>query len=337
MIQLDGSQGEGGGQILRTALALSLCTGEPFSITKLRAGRRKPGLLRQHLTAVKAAEQIGNATVSGAEIGSRELTFTPGTVRPGEYQFAVGTAGSAALVFQTVLPALLAADTASTLICRGGTHNPFAPPFDFLDRCFAPQLRKMGVGLELELVTPGFYPAGGGKFIARIAPAKKLKRLSLLKAGPLKQHRIQIYLAHLAEEIGLREKALLMKHFPSDEIVLRTDFPLTPGPGNVIVLEREHEYLTEIITSFGEKGVAVETVVRHLIEAHRAYLVSGAVVGDYLVDQLLLPMALAGGGEMISARPTTHARTNAEVIEKFLEVEIDFREETETTWRCVIA
>src|ERR1700722_437085 len=119
MIQLDGSQGEGGGQILRTALALSLCTGEPFCITKIRAGRKKPGILRQHLTAIKAAEQISNAAVSGAEMGSRELTFQPGKVTPGNYDFAVGTAGSATLVFQTVLPALLTGGKESILRCKG--------------------------------------------------------------------------------------------------------------------------------------------------------------------------------------------------------------------------
>jgi RNA 3'-terminal phosphate cyclase (ATP) len=336
MIQLDGSQGEGGGQILRTALALSLCTEQPFRISNIRAGRQKPGLLRQHLTAVKAAEEISDATLSGAEMGSRELTFQPGKVAPGNYDFAVGTAGSATLVFQTVLPALLVGGKETTLRCRGGTHNPFAPPFDFLDRCFAPQVRKMGAGLELELVTPGFYPSGGGEFSARITPAKKLKRLSLLEAGPLKRHRIHIYLAHLAEEIGRRERALLIKHFPPDEILLHTDFPLTPGPGNAIVLEREHEHVTEIITSFGEKGVAVETVVSHLIEAHRTYLTSGAVVGDYLADQLLIPFALAGSGEFITGNPTSHAVTNAQTISKFLDRKINFREETEKTWRCVI-
>jgi RNA 3'-terminal phosphate cyclase (ATP) len=337
MIQIDGSQGEGGGQILRTALALSLCTGESFRMTRIRAGRKKPGLLRQHLTAVKAAEQVGNATVSGAELGSGELTFKPEVVLPGNYQFAVGTAGSATLVLQTVLPALLTAGAASKLICQGGTHNPFAPPFDFLDRCFAPQLRKMGADLELKLETPGFYPAGGGVFSAKILPTVKLKPLSLLEHGAIKSRRVHIYLANLPEEIAKREAALLVKYFAPDEILPPyLDFPNSPGPGNVILLEKIHEHVTEIVTSFGEKGVPVETVVRHALEAYNAHQASGAVVGEYLADQLMIPLALAGSGEFICGHPSKHARTNGETIEQFLDVGIDFRKETETTWRCVI-
>jgi len=336
MIQLDGSQGEGGGQILRTALTLSLCTGQPFRMTQIRAGRKKSGILRQHLTAIQAAEAISDATVSGAEAGSRQLVFEPGKVNPGGYGFTVGTAGSAVLVLQTVLPALMLLKAESTVHCRGGTHNPFAPSFDFMDRCLAPQLRKMGVGLELKLVTPGFYPAGGGEFSARITPVKKLKQLSLLETGLLRHHRIHIYLAHLFKEIGLREKTLLTKYFPPTDILVHTDFPESPGPGNVIVLEREHEHVSEVITSFGEKGVAAETVVRHLVEAHRAYVASGSVVGEYLADQLLLPMALARGGEFISTQPSSHCATNAQTIEKFLDCKIRFSEETGKRWRCSI-
>jgi RNA 3'-terminal phosphate cyclase (ATP) len=337
MIQIDGSQGEGGGQILRTALALSLCTSEPFCMTKIRAGRKKAGILRQHLTAIKLAEQVGNATVSGAEVGSRELTFQPGKVKPGDYAFSVGTAGSTTLVLQTVLPALMTAEAPSTLLCEGGTHNPFAPPFDFLEHCFAPQLRKMGVGLELELGTPGFYPAGGGMFRAKILPTVKLKSLSLLEHGAIKSRRVHIYLANLPEEIAKREAALLVKYFAPDEILPPyLDFPNTPGPGNVILLEKIHEHVTEIVTSFGEKGVPVETVVRHAIEAYHAHQACGAVVGEYLADQLMIPLALAGSGEFICGHPSDHALTNGEIIEQFLDVGIDFRKETETTWRCVI-
>ncbi|HWH70147.1 MAG TPA: RNA 3'-terminal phosphate cyclase, partial [Candidatus Sulfotelmatobacter sp.] len=156
MIIIDGSQGEGGGQILRTALALSLVTGQPFRLERVRAGRQKPGLLRQHLTAVEAAKTIGCAEVVGAALGAQTLEFRPGPVTPGNYRFAVGTAGSATLVLQTVLPPLLIASGTSTLTLEGGTHNPFAPPFDFLARCFAPLLERMGPRLELELRQPGF-------------------------------------------------------------------------------------------------------------------------------------------------------------------------------------
>ena len=171
MLTINGSQGEGGGQILRTALAMSLVTGKPFRIVRIRAGRKKPGLLRQHLTAVQAAAQIGQATVEGAAIGSQELTFTPGEIRPGEYRFAVGTAGSATLVLQAVLPALLTAPGLSVLTLEGGTHNPFAPPFDFLHRSYLPLVNRMGPTVEARLERPGFYPAGGGKFVVTVEPA----------------------------------------------------------------------------------------------------------------------------------------------------------------------
>src|SRR5688572_7099138 len=165
MIRIDGSVGEGGGQILRTALSLSLATGTPFQIENIRAGRKNAGLLRQHLTAVLAAAEIGSAETAGASLGSTALTFTPKSVRGGEFRFAVGTAGSATLVFQTILPALLLAGTPSRVEIEGGTHNMAAPPFDFLKRTFLPVLRRMGANISLELKRYGFYPAGGGRLI----------------------------------------------------------------------------------------------------------------------------------------------------------------------------
>lgn len=140
LLEIDGAAGEGGGQVLRTSLSLALVTKKPFRIRNIRAGRQKPGLLRQHLTAVLAAGEVGNATVRGAELGSFEVTFTPGEVRPGGFRFAVGTAGSATLVFQTVLPALMLGSTPSRLVLQGGTHNKAAPPYDFLARTFLPLL-----------------------------------------------------------------------------------------------------------------------------------------------------------------------------------------------------
>src|SRR5690349_14635120 len=148
-IVIDGSSGEGGGQILRTSIALSLVTGKPFRIENIRAGRKKPGLLRQHLTAVRAAVAISQARVTGAELNSRTLTFEPSALRGGEYQLAVGTAGSATLVFQTILPALLCAPERSRVTVEGGTHNPGAPPFDFLAHTFLPVLRRIGASVQV--------------------------------------------------------------------------------------------------------------------------------------------------------------------------------------------
>src|SRR5689334_333662 len=175
MLKLDGSVGEGGGQILRTALALSALTGQPFEIEKIRAKRRKPGLLRQHLTAVRAATALCQAQVEGDSLGSMTLRFVPGDVKPGEYAFAIGTAGSATLVLQTVLPPLLLASRPSKITIEGGTHNPLAPPVDFLDRSFLPLVRRMGPRVRVQLERWGFYPAGGGRISVEIEPVQRLQ------------------------------------------------------------------------------------------------------------------------------------------------------------------
>jgi hypothetical protein len=168
MIRIDGSLGEGGGQILRNSLSLSLATGKPFRIENIRAGRERPGLLRQHLTAVLAAVEVGGAGVEGATLGSTAVTFSPGKVRAGDYRFAVGTAGSGTLVLQTVLPALLTADAPSHIAIEGGTHNSAAPPFDFLDRAFLPLIERMGPKVRLQFERFGFYRPAVDAFVRRL-------------------------------------------------------------------------------------------------------------------------------------------------------------------------
>jgi len=189
MLTIDGSEGEGGGQILRTSLALSLVTGRPFRMERIRAKGQKPGLLRQHLTAVEAAKTVGCGEVVGAEMNSQTLEFRPGSVTPGN---------SATLVLQNVLPALLTASDRSTLTLEGGTHNPLAPPFDFLARSFMPLIHRMGPSVGLELRNPGFYPAGGGRFHARIEPVRLTSKVPRAGRPPFYDHR----LARLAEATG---------------------------------------------------------------------------------------------------------------------------------------
>jgi RNA 3'-terminal phosphate cyclase (ATP) len=178
-VRIEGSFGEGGGQILRSSLSLSLVTGKPFRIENIRENRQKPGLLRQHLTAVQAAAEVGSAEVDGASLGSKALTFVPGKVRAGEFRFAVGTAGSGTLVLQTILPALITAAGLSRIEIEGGTHNPAAPPFDFLQRSFIPLIERMRPKVKLELERYGFYPAGGGRFVVEITPTDVLKPMKV--------------------------------------------------------------------------------------------------------------------------------------------------------------
>ena len=255
MITIDGSEGEGGGQILRTSLALSLVTGQPFRMERIRAKRQKPGLLRQHLTAVEASKIVGCAEVEGAAMNSQTLEFRPGPVTPGNYRFAVGTAGSATLVLQTVLPSLLTAPDRSTLTLEGGTHNPLAPPFDFLTRSFMPLIHRMGPSVELELRRPGFYPAGGGRFHARIEPVKRLSKIALTERDAILRRRACVWLSKLAAEIADRELAVVREElrWREDECEVEV-VPHPKGPGNALVLEIECEQVTAVFTGFGERG-----------------------------------------------------------------------------------
>jgi RNA 3'-terminal phosphate cyclase (ATP) len=333
MLTVDGSQGEGGGQVLRTSLALSIVTGQPFRIDKIRANRRKPGLARQHLTAVEAAAAVSGAEVEGAAIGSRLLTFRPGPVRAGEYSFSVGTAGSATLVLQAVLPTMLTAPGSSTIHLEGGTHNPFAPPFDFLRLCFAPMIERMGAQLRLELERPGFYPAGGGLLHARIEPPERLRGFELLERGELLERRVTASVAGLPESIADRELETARRELGWD----RSCFDLeliesSRGPGNVLTIEMRSEHVTEVVTGFGMRGTRAETVAIRAARAASRYLSSGAPVGPNLADQLMLPLALAGEGRYRTLEPTAHARTNAAVIRHFLETDLAFIDRNDGTW-----
>jgi RNA 3'-terminal phosphate cyclase (ATP) len=324
VLTIDGSQGEGGGQILRTALALALVTGTSFRIEKIRAGRQKPGLLRQHLTAVGAAVSVGSAEVEGAELGSPEIVFRPGSVKNGTYRFAVGTAGSTGLVLQTVLPALLTANGPSTLTLQGGTHNPYAPPFDFLARAFLPLLARMGPQVDATLERPGFYPAGGGQITVQVSPVTKLGALTLLRRGETIRRRARAIVSNLSERIAHRELRIVREKlgWQRDELEAEAlDASAgASGPGNVVMLEIESEHVTEVFTGFGQREVRAEAVAEQAVHDARGYLAAQVPVGAYLADQLMVPLALAGAGAFRTAPLSRHGRTNAEVIGQFLGV-----------------
>jgi RNA 3'-terminal phosphate cyclase (ATP) len=337
MITIDGSQGEGGGQILRTSLALSLVTGQPFRLEQIRAARKKPGLLRQHLTAVEAAKTVGTAELMGAALGSHTLEFRPGAVTPGNYRFAVGTAGSATLVLQTILPTLLTADGSSTLTLEGGTHNPFAPPFDFLANCFVPLIRRMGPVIELELRRPGFFPAGGGRFHACIAPVRLLARFDLLERGTIRARQARAIISKLPTQVADRELAVVREQLSWREDECSVEAVENPvGPGNALLLKIDAEHITEVFTSFGERGRSAEEVARGAAEAASSWLRAEVPVDEHLADQLLIPMALAGGGWFRTVKPSLHSTTNATIIQRFLPVEIRFEQETAIVWRVVV-
>ena len=334
MIEIDGSRGEGGGQILRTSLALSLVTGKPFRIDNIRAGRKNPGLLRQHLTAVNAATEISQAEVTGAAIGSKELMFAPNSVNSGEYAFAVGTAGSTTLVLQTVLPALLIANGPSRVTLEGGTHNPFAPPFDFLEKSFLPLVNRMGPVVTAKLERPGFYPAGGGKFSVMIEPVSGLKRLDLAGRGEIVNRRAIAIVANLPRSVAERELKLIARKMSwPTEWLHAAAAENSRGPGNVVMIVIESANVTEVFTGFGERGVRSEAVAERAVKEARRYLAVDVAAGEYLADQLLIPMAMAGGGSFTTLPLSRHSTTNIEVIGKFLDVAIEIEQAGERIWR----
>lgn len=327
-IELDGAQGEGGGQILRTALSLSMITGHPFSINGIRAKRAKPGLLRQHLTAVQAAAEICGAQVSGAALGSQALSFRPGPIKRGDYRFTIGTAGSCTLVLQTVLPALWFADGPATVVVSGGTHSPAAPPADFLMQAWLPVMRQMGVETELELLRHGFYPAGGGEVRARTRPVKALSGLNLEKRGTLLRALATSVVAGVPGSVAIRELECLADQLgklqcPGElQQEIRT-LHLNHGPGNVLMLVLEYEGATELCTEFGQKGVSAERVAYKLARKVQHYLDREGVLGEYLADQLVLPLALAGQGGFTTTDLSSHLLSNIGVIQYFLPVHFE--------------
>ena len=338
MLIIDGAAGEGGGQILRTALALAMCVGEPVRIVNIRARRARPGLRRQHLTAVQAAAQLAKGHVEGAEIGSREIIFTPGAVAPGEYRFAIGTAGSTTLVFQTLLPVLLTAAAPSRLILEGGTHNPLAPPFEFLQQAFLPLINRLGPRVEVRLERCGFYPAGGGRWLADIQPCERLQPLQLADRGAVLARKAIAICADLPEHIARRELQTVAERLRwSDQELEARILPPGSGPGNCLHLVIQSQHVTEVFTGFGERGVRAETVAERTVQRLQRYLAADVPVAEHLADQLLLPLALAGGGEFVTLPPSPHAVTNMAVIRRFLAVNFTVEALTPARWRVRVS
>ena len=338
MLSIDGSFGEGGGQIIRTSLALSLITGKAFRVCNVRARRDRPGLQRQHLTAVTAAAAIGGARVDGAHAGSKEFTFLPGAVTPGEYKFSIGTAGSTMLVLQAVLPPLMIADAPSLLLFEGGTHNVKAPPFEFIQKTFLPLVNRMGPNVSVELQRYGFYPPGGGRFNVYVEPSAELKRLDLLERGAILSERARALVVNLPAHVAERELAVASEQLGlmPDQLDLEQSANAISA-GNVFSISIESESLTEVFTGIGERGVRAEAVAARVVHEARRYLEVGAPVGEHLADQLLIPLALARGGSYITGTPTLHTTTNIEVIKKFLPVEITTTQLTEEVWKVEVS
>jgi RNA 3'-terminal phosphate cyclase (ATP) len=337
MIEIDGSKGEGGGQILRTSLSLSVAVGKPFAIRNIRAGRAKPGLMRQHLTAVKAAAEISGARVDGAEVGATAFTFRPGPVKAGDYVFRIGSAGSTSLVLQTVLPPLALASARSHVTIEGGTHNDNAPPFEFLTRCFLPLVRRMGFDVAAALKRPGFYPAGGGCIEVEIGPAGPFAPLVLEERGARISQMAEAVNANLPVTIAERELATVggLTGWPAEQLFIRAR-PDAAGPGNCVLLTMSYEHVCEVASAFGRVGATSEAVATEAVKNARDYLATDAPVGCHLADQLILPMTLAAGGRYITFAPSLHTRTNIEVTRMFVSKPVSLSEIGADRWLLTV-
>lgn len=332
MIDIDGSRGEGGGQVLRTSLALALITQRPIAIRNLRAGRAKPGLRRQHLACVEAAAALCKGTVRGATLGSKYLELVPGPLAGGVLEIDIGTAGSTTLVVQTILVPALVAGHALRAVIRGGTHNPMAPPFEFLERVFLPHLRAMGAPVSLTLARHGFATGGGaeraardrGELVLEVGACAGLAPIDVVELGEVTARSATAIVARLPAHVAERELAVVRDRlgFAARECTIR-DISGEGGPANVLLLEIERAGgLRELVTGFGEKGVRAELVASRACDELAAHLAAEVPVGEHLADQLLLPLAVAGGGRFRCAPLSRHATTNIETIGRFLDVPI---------------
>ena len=322
-IFIDGSIGEGGGQILRTSLALSCITGKRLHIENIRSARRNPGLAKQHLSCVQAAYQICNGKSRGAAQGSKVLDFQASPVHSGDFRFDIGSAGSASLVIQTLLPALFLANKPSTVTVTGGTHNPLAPPFDFLSETFLPAIKTAGFQGDCKLLRHGFFPAGGGKITLHVQPRQKQSNQTINLCDSDQEFRIsaRIYTAKLPTRIAHHQQKLLLQSGLNIQDIEHTEVRDSQGPGNAVCVQLCCDKRATVFTAFGMRGKPSEQVISEVVNLARHFIDSGTAVDHFLADQLLLYMAIANGGCFTTDRISAHTKTNMEVIKKFLPVD----------------
>ena len=335
-ITIDGGWGEGGGQILRTSLSLSMCLGKEVVIKNIRSGRKKPGLMRQHLTCVLAAQEICDASVTGAELGSQEVRFSPGNIKAGKYKFSIGTAGSTSLVFQTILPALIVADKDSEVCFEGGTHNMCAPSFEFINKCFIETLKGMNITVKCKLNRYGFYPNGGGQWTSKISRPVDLKALQLVERGKQKERCATAFISQIPTGVSKRELDEVKRklEWNSDEMIEKVVDSY--GPGNLISLKLAYENTTQLFEAVAQRGLSAERVAMKAISKLVRYKNSSAVVGEYLADQLLIPMVLTAGGSFVTHVLSAHAKTNLDVIHHFLKDTISVKKLDDDLFEVVV-
>lgn len=329
MLQIDGKHGEGGGQILRTSVSLSAVTGKPIRIFDIRAARRNPGIQKQHLQSILAAAEACNAECEGAQLGSSELVFHPGEIKAGHFKFDIRSAGSTTLVFQTILPILLQADDESTITIKGGTHNPMAPPFETIRDSFLPAIGLMGFRADIELVRHGFYPKGGGEIKARVEPfdESNASRIDLTDRDGEFPVKPVVLISNLPLHIAEREREVMCKELGC--VHADVEFEMVPAPnnpGNAVSITALLDGYSVVFSSIGERGKRAERVAKDAASDFKAWRDSNAAIDYHLADQLLLYLALAGGGRFTTDIVTRHLETNSVIIREFMDVGIGWED-----------
>lgn len=330
MIYIDGSYLEGGGQILRTSLSLSAIRGEPFKITGIRANRPRPGLQPQHLAAVNATAAICNAKVTGNIKGSTELFFDPAGVRSGDYFFDIGTAGSATLLAQTLIPILASAEAESKIIIKGGTHVMKSPSFEYFKYCFIPNIRRKGIKVEAEMKMPGFYPHGGGEMVLRIFPSKIIP-YDFVEPGQLKQKAAYFLSANLPNHVLEREETTIAKRLGAETKISKSNHLGCHSTGNAITIVGEFENYCIGADGLGQAGKPAETVAAEVLSAFDAEIASCAPDHN-MVDQLMLYLVLAGRGKIKYGVLSSHAKTNIYTISKMTGIRLKIDEEKKVVY-----
>ncbi|MBF7073548.1 RNA 3'-terminal phosphate cyclase [Glaciecola sp. MH2013] len=335
---IDGAQGEGGGQVLRTALTLSMFTQQNIELVNIRAGRKKPGLLRQHLTSVLAAQEVSDAITEGVELGATRIRFSPRTVKPGNYRFAIGSAGSTTLVCQTILPVLSLAKESSTVVFEGGTHNGMSPSLSFFEQSYLPLIKGMGVNCRVSTSKLGFYPAGGGKWQLNVKPSVTLKPFFLSDSGgdfanDIDNCSLDALVSLLPVSIGQREIATAQKLLGWQNALNQVHQIDSPGPGNSFQLSIQSQTHRSIFEVVGEHGLSSEKVAKRAVGRVNKFIHAKAAVEEYLADQLLILIAIAGSGSFTTTKPSLHTTTNIAVIKQILGCNIEITQVNDMLWK----
>ncbi|RLI24811.1 MAG: RNA 3'-phosphate cyclase [Candidatus Hecatellales archaeon] len=330
-VEVDGSLLEGGGQILRTSVALSALTGRPARIFNVRAKRNPPGLRLQHLAAIRSVAMLTDAEVEGLEVGSLEVGFNPKTIKGGSFSFDVGSAGSITLILQALAPVAAYAPSPVELEIVGGTNTKWSPPVEYLEEVLLPTLRRMGFEGRVETVRRGFYPQGGGIVKAFFKPVHALKPLEMVSQSRITRIRGLAYSCRLPRHVSERmahaaRRMLENAGYSLDlemEVLQHGNSKCSVGPGCGIILIAEFENGDIMAAdSLGEKGKPAEKVGREAAESLLSQIGTGAPVDTHLADQLIVWMALAEGVSKIrAAKLSLHTLTAIEVCKTFMEAD----------------